>query len=53
MAATGEDAAQLAILRLRELQRDTPRAVHGRHAATLPARASIETLITLMRINAY
>ena len=48
MAATGEDAAQLAILRLRRLQRETRCAVRGRHAeaATLLARASIETLIT-------
>jgi hypothetical protein len=47
-AASGEDAAQLAILRLRWLQRDTRRAVRGRHAeaATMLARASIETLIT-------
>lgn len=48
MAATGEDAAQLAILRLRWLQRETRRAVRGRQAeaATMLARASIETLIT-------
>lgn len=48
MAATGEHAAQLAILRLRSLQRDTRRAVRDRHteAATLLARAAIETLIT-------
>jgi len=48
MTATGDDAAQLAIMRLRWLQRDTRRAVRGRHseAATLLARASIETLIT-------
>jgi hypothetical protein len=48
MAAAGEDAAQLAILRLRRLQSDTRRAVRGRQveAATMLARASIETLIT-------
>jgi hypothetical protein len=48
MAATGEDAAQLDILRLRWLQRDTRRAVRSRQAeaATMLARASIETLIT-------
>lgn len=48
MAATGEDAAQLAILRLRWLQGATRRAVRSRQAeaATMLARASIETLIT-------
>jgi len=45
--ANGLDAAQLAILRLLWLQRQTRRAVRGRHreAATMLARASIETLI--------
>jgi hypothetical protein len=48
MAATGEDAAQLAILRLRWLQHDTRRAVRSRQgeAAVMLARVSIETLIT-------
>jgi hypothetical protein len=47
LAATGQDAAQLALLRLRWLQDETRRAVRGRHAeaAVLLARASIETLI--------
>jgi hypothetical protein len=47
MAATGEDAAQLAILRLRWLQHHTRRAVRGRQddAAVMLARVS-ETLIT-------
>jgi hypothetical protein len=48
MVATGEDAAQLAILRLRWLQHDTRRAVRSRQAeaAIMLARASVETLIT-------
>jgi len=48
MAATGEDAAQLALLRLRRLQHDTRRAVRSRQdeAAVMLARVSIETLIT-------
>jgi hypothetical protein len=48
MAATGEDAAQLAILRLRRLQQHTRRAVRSRQdeAAVMLARVSIETLIT-------
>jgi len=48
MAATGPDAAQLAILRLLFLQRQTRRAVRSRQAeaATVLARASIEALIT-------
>ena len=47
-AATGPDAAQLAIRRLLFLQRQTRRAVRSRQAeaATMLARASIETLIT-------
>jgi hypothetical protein len=45
LAATGEDAAQFAVLRLRWLQRETRRSVRGRNAeaATVLARASIET----------
>jgi hypothetical protein len=48
MAAKGIDAAQLALLRLRFLQRDTRRAVRSRQreASTILARAAIETLIT-------
>lgn len=48
MAATGPDAAQIAILRLLFLQRQTRRAVRSRQAeaATMLARASIEALIT-------
>ena len=48
MAATSEDAAQLALLRLRWLQDENRRAVRSRHAeaATMLARVSIETLIT-------
>jgi hypothetical protein len=48
MDATGLDAAKLAVLRLRSLQRDTRRAVRSRQheASTMLARASIETLIT-------
>jgi hypothetical protein len=48
MAAASEQAAQLAMLRLLMLQRQTRRAVRGRHreaSATL-ARASIETLFS-------
>ncbi len=47
MAATGADAAQLDILRLLVLQRQTRRAVRSRQAeaATMLARASIEALI--------
>src|SRR5258708_19297078 len=47
LAATGEDAAQLAILRLRSLQRDTRRAVRSgqSEAAIMLARGPIETLI--------
>jgi hypothetical protein len=46
-AALGTDAAQLAVLRLRLLQRETRRAVRRRQyeAATMLARASIEALI--------
>jgi hypothetical protein len=48
MAATGMDAAQLALLRLLFLQRETRRAVRTRQseAATVLARAAIDTLIT-------
>src|SRR5712692_511264 len=48
MAATGPDAAQLAIHRLLYPQRQTRRAVRSRQAeaATMLARASIEALIT-------
>ncbi len=47
MAATGEDAAQLAVLRLRWLQVATRRAVRTRkaEASILLARASVETLV--------
>jgi hypothetical protein len=47
MAASGADAAQLALLRLLFLQRQTRRAVQTRQAeaATMLARTSIETLI--------
>ena len=46
--ATGTDAAQLALLRLLFLQKETRRAVRTRQdeAATMLARVSIETLIT-------
>jgi hypothetical protein len=48
MTATGEDAAQLAILRVRWVQHGTRRAVRNRQdeAAVMLARVSIETLIT-------
>jgi hypothetical protein len=48
MAAEGPDAGQLALLRLRFLQRETRRAVRSRQheASTMLARAAIETLIT-------
>jgi hypothetical protein len=48
MTATGEDAAQLAILRLRWVQHGTRRAVRSRQdeAAVMLARVSIATLIT-------
>ncbi len=47
LAATGTDAAQLAILRVLWLQRQTRRAVRGRHreASVMLARASVETCI--------
>lgn len=47
-AATSDDAAKLALLRLRWLQHETRRAVRSRQAeaATMLARVSIETLIT-------
>src|ERR1017187_9313584 len=47
MAATSEQTAQLAMLRLLWLQRQTRRAVRGRHkeAAVMLARASVETLL--------
>jgi hypothetical protein len=45
--ATGEDAAQLALLRILSLQRDTRRAVRSRRheAAALQARVALETYI--------
>lgn len=45
--AKGADVAQLAMLRLLWLQKETHRAVRGRHpdAAAMLARASVETLI--------
>jgi hypothetical protein len=45
--ATGTDAAQLAILRVLWLQRQTRRAVRGRHreASVMLARSSIEACI--------
>ncbi len=45
--ATGTDAAQLAILRVLWLQRQTRRAVRGRHreASVMLARSSVETCI--------
>jgi len=48
MAATGEDAAQLALLRVLWLQRQTRRAVRRRQpeAAVMLARVTIETTIT-------
>lgn len=48
MAATGADAAQLALLRLLFLQRQARKAVRSRQdeAATMLARVAIETLIT-------
>jgi hypothetical protein len=47
MAATSADVAQLAMLRLLDLQRQTRRAVRGRHreASVMLARASVETLL--------
>jgi hypothetical protein len=47
MDATSADAAQLAMLRLLWLQRQTRRAVRGRHreAAIMLARACVETLL--------
>jgi hypothetical protein len=44
--AKSAEAAQLAMLRLLRLQRETHRAVRGRHreAATMLARASVETM---------
>ena len=49
-AASGSDAARLALLRLLYLQRATHRAVRSRQdeAATMLARVSIETYITGM-----
>ncbi|MET7866887.1 DUF5677 domain-containing protein [Micromonospora taraxaci] len=46
-ATTGEDVAQLALLRLLWLQKQTRRAVRGRHreAAVLLARSSLEACI--------
>src|SRR5260370_7974503 len=51
LAATGTDAAQLAILRVLWLQRQTRRAVRGRHreASVMLARAPVETC--LLRLN--
>ena len=48
MAATGTDAAQLALLRLLHLQKATRKAVRSRQdeAATMLAMVAIETLIT-------
>lgn len=48
MEATGTDAAQLALLRLLHLQKETRRAVRSRQdeSATMLARTAIETLIT-------
>lgn len=47
MEATSAECAQLAMLRLLWLQRQTHRAVRGRHreAAAMLARASVETLL--------
>lgn len=47
MTASSADAAQLAMLRLLWLQRETHRAVRGRHreAAAMLARASVEGLL--------
>jgi hypothetical protein len=47
MTASSAEAAQLAMLRLLWLQRETHRAVRGRHreAATMLARASVEALL--------
>jgi hypothetical protein len=47
MNAASADVAQLAMLRLLWLQRETRRAVRARHreAAVMLARASVETLL--------
>jgi hypothetical protein len=53
MAATSDQAAQLALLRLLWLQRQTRCAVRGRHreAAAMLARASLETLLLGLYCN--